>query len=193
MSTFDATEFTAGGTHHFEEDEEYGEPGPPAKEPLRWHAGADLGLLALRLMLAGIVGVHGAQRLFGVLGGKGIEDFAKSLQTAGFKQSGTLAYALAGTELGGAALLVLGLLTPLAAAAVLAVVGNTVVLDWNGGLSAYELAAMLGASAFALLFAGPGRMALDRPLPWFRRPLGFGTVFLLLAVSAVAALHFLLR
>lgn len=202
MSTFDETGYAAGGSHHFEE-ESFDEPvdrpsdrfadDPPRTQPLLWHGGADLGLVALRLMLGGIVGVHGAQRLFGVLGGKGIGEFTQSLQGAGFKHADLLAYGLAGTEVGGAVLLVLGLFTPLAAAGILAVVGNTIVLQWNGGLSVYELAAALASAAFALLFAGPGRIALDRRLPWFRKPLGYGTVFLIVAITVVVVVQYVLR
>jgi putative oxidoreductase len=198
VSTFDETGSAAGGSHHYEE-ESFEEPAdrvvdePPRRQPLRWHGGVDLGLVTLRLMLGGIVGVHGAQRLFGVLGGKGIGEFTQSLQGAGFKHADLLAYGLAGAELGGAALLVLGLFTPLAAAAVLAVLGNTIMLQWNGGLSVYEPAAALASVAFALLFAGPGRIALDRRLPWFRRPLGYGTLFLAIAITAVVVVQFVLR
>ncbi|QUQ71388.1 DoxX family protein [Kutzneria sp. CA-103260] len=192
MSTYDT------GLHHYEDDEETGYDSTVAhQEPTRpvaaWHGGADLGLLALRLMLGGLVGVHGAQRVFGLFGGHGLGDFTKSLQQAGFKYTDILAPALGYAELGGAVLLVLGLFTPLAAAAVLVVVGNTIILQWNGGLSAYELAASLSGAAFAVLFAGPGRISLDRPTPWYRHALGYGTSLFSLAVIAVAALQLLLR
>jgi putative oxidoreductase len=192
VSTYDT------GLHHYEDDEQAGYDSTLAyQEPTRpvaaWHGGADLGLLALRLMLGGLVGVHGAQRVFGWFGGHGLGDFAKSLQQAGFRYTDILAPALGYAEFGGAVLLVLGLFTPLAAAAVLAVVGNTIILQWNGGLSAYELAAALSGAAFAVLFAGPGRISLDRPTHWYRHALGYGTSLFSLAVIVVAALQLLLR
>ena len=39
----------------------------------------------------------------------------------------------------------------------------------------------LAAAAFALLFAGPGRVSLDRPTPWYRHPVATGWTFLLIA------------
>jgi putative oxidoreductase len=192
VSTFET------GLHHLEDDEEPGYGNTVAyEEPTRpvaaWHGGADLGLLALRLMLGGLVGVHGAQRVFGWFGGLGLDDFTKSLQQAGFRHTDILAPALGYAEVGGAVLLVLGLFTPLAAAAVLAVVGNSIILQWNGGLAAYELAASLAGAAFALLFCGPGRISLDRPTHWYRHALGYGTSLFSLAVIAVAAVQLLLR
>jgi putative oxidoreductase len=186
------------GLHHLDDDEEqpfgntlaYEEPSRPVA---LWHGGADLGLLGLRLMLGGLVGVHGAQRVFGWFGGNGLGDFAKSLQQAGFKYTDILAPALGYAELGGAVLLVLGLFTPLAAAAVLVVVGNSIVLQWNGGLNAYEVAASLAGAAFALQFSGPGRISLDRGLPWYRHALAYGTSLFSLAVIAVAALQLVLH
>lgn len=192
VSTFDT------GLHHLDDDEpEYGSTlayeEPPARPVAAWHGGADLGLLGLRLMLGGLVGVHGAQRVFGWFGGHGLGDFAKSLQQAGFRYTDILAPALGYAEFGGAVLIVLGLFTPLAAAAVLAVVGNTIILQWSGGLPAYELAASLAGATFAVLFCGPGRISLDRGLPWYRHALAYGTSLFSLAVIAVAALQLLLR
>ena len=198
MPTLPAVSTFETGLHHLEDDEEPGYDSTLAyQEPTRpvaaWHSGADLGLLGLRLMLGGLVGVHGAQRVFGWFGGHGLGDFTKSLQQAGFRYTDILGPALAYAELGGAVLLVLGLFTPLAAAAVLAVVGNTIILQWNGGLSAYELAASLAGATFAVLFCGPGRISLDRPTHWYRHALGYGISLFSLAVIAVAALQLLLR
>lgn len=198
MPTLPAVSTFEPGLHHLDDDEEpeYGSTlayGKPTRPVAAWHGGADLGLLGLRLMLGGLVGVHGAQRVFGWFGGHGLGDFAKSLQQAGFKYPDILAPALGYAEFGGAALIILGLFTPLAAAAVLTVVGNTIILQWNGGLTQYELAAALAGAAFAVLFAGPGRISLDRRTPWYRHALGFGTSLFSLAVIAVAALQLLLR
>lgn len=192
MSTFET------GLHHLDDDEpDYGSTfayeEPPSRPVAAWHGGADLGLLGLRLMLGGLVGVHGAQRVFGWFGGHGLGDFTKSLQQAGFKYTDILAPALGYAELGGAVLIILGLFTPLAAAAVLVVVGNSIILQWSGGLPAYELAASLAGSAFAVQFCGPGRISLDRGLPWYRHALAYGISLFSVAVIAVAALQLLLK
>lgn len=160
-----------------------------------WHGGADLGLLVLRLAVGGIFVAHGLQHLFGLFHGIGRVGFEHFLATGGYHYPHVLAYVAGGTELAGGALLALGLFTPLAAAGLLAVMANVVVLKWRLGffLPGYEFELLLGAAAFALLFAGPGRVSLDRPTPWFRRPGVNGFVFLVISAGAAVATELLLR
>ncbi|WP_170206322.1 DoxX family protein [Halopolyspora algeriensis] len=168
--------------------DQYDEPFP-GREPLRWNAGADLGLLILRVTLGGVFMAHGAQKLFGLLGGPGPGGFARMLQQMGFRRNETLALVTGATELGGGALLVLGLFTPLAAAGLVGVMVNALAVKYGSGFFAssggveYEL--VLAGLALGLLFTGPGRAALDNGRSWFRRPLVAG--FLGLAVAAAAS------
>jgi putative oxidoreductase len=67
--------------------------------------------------------------------------------------------------------IVIGLLTPLAAAAVVGTMINALAVKWSGGFFApkgveYEL--LLTAGAAALGLTGPGRYAVDRLLPALR-------------------------
>ncbi|CAM05335.1 DoxX family protein [Saccharopolyspora erythraea] len=167
------------------------------RKPLRWHAGADLGLLVMRLVLGGIFAAHGAQKLFGALGGPGPEGFAQALTGMGFQQAATLSLVTGGTELGAGALLVLGLFTPLAAAGIVGVMANAVALKFGSGFFAsgggVEFEVTLGAMALGLMFTGPGRVALDYGRVWFRRPLIFGFISLVIAAGASAAVLLLLR
>lgn len=175
------------GSHPDHEDE---------REPFGWNGGADLGLLVLRLALGGTFAAHGLQKVFGLFGGPGIDGFARFLEQSGFRQARILAWVTGVTELSGGALLVLGLFTPLAAAGVLGVVVNAVVLKWGNGFfgpKGFELEAVLAAMAFAALFAGPGRVALDYGRSWFRHPVVSGFVFLLIAAGASAGVFFGLR
>jgi putative oxidoreductase len=161
-----------------------------------WHGGADLGLLVLRIVVGGTFGVYGLQHLFRLFHGAGIDSFAQFLQTTGYHYPTVMAWVGGGTELVGGALLVLGLFTPAAAAALLAVVSNVIVLKWPLGFfeaNGYQFQLVLAAAAFALLFAGPGRVSLDRPTPWYRHPLGTGFTFLIIGGAASFCVLFFLR
>lgn len=170
------------------------------RRPSRWTGGADLGLLLLRLVVGGTFIAHGSQKLFGVLGGPGRDGFAKFLYSNGFHHIQLLTWVTGGTELAGGALIVLGLLTPLAAAGLLAVIGNAIALKvhpsmidfgWlTPGGKGFELELALAAGAAGLLFAGPGRAALDFGRAWFRRPLIFGFICLIIAGAASAGIWF---
>ncbi|QQQ75290.1 DoxX family protein [Saccharothrix sp. 6-C] len=166
------------------------------RKPFGWTAGADIGLLVLRLALGGAFVAHGLQKVFGLFGGPGIDGFTRYLQSAGFREARILAWVTGVTELGGGALLVLGLFTPLAAAGVLGVMANVVALKYKGGFFApngVELEVAYAAMAFAALFAGPGRAALDYNRSWFRHPLLSGFICLVLAAGATAATLYVFR
>ncbi|WP_344678285.1 DoxX family protein [Saccharopolyspora taberi] len=178
-------------------DDVYYDELPAERKPFGWNAGADLGLLILRLALGGLFAVHGAQKLFGAFGGPGPEGFAQALTEMGFQQSATLALITGGTELGAGALLVLGLFTPLAAAGIVGVMANAVAVKFGGPFfntdGGYEFESTLGALALGLMFTGPGRVALDYGRVWFRRPLTFGFIALIIAAGASVAVILLLR
>lgn len=170
--------------------------------PSRWTGGADLGLLLLRLVIGGTFIAHGSQKMFGVLGGPGREGFAKVLYGMGFHHIQLLTYVTGCTEITGGALLVLGLFTPLAAAGVLAVVGLALGMKvhpsqlqtgfgWLApGGKGFDLELSLAAAALAMVFTGPGRIALDFRKVWWRKPLAFGFVSLLIAGGAAAGIWF---
>jgi len=161
-----------------------------------WTAGPDLGLLGLRAVLGGIFVLHGLQKVFGLFGGPGIDGFAKSLESMGYRESVVLAWVTGVTELAGGGLVVLGLFTPLAAAGLLAVMANVIALKYKGGFfgpKGVELELALAGMAFAALFAGPGRAALDYNRSWFRHPLAAGFIALLLGGGGAAVTFFVFR
>jgi putative oxidoreductase len=161
-----------------------------------WHGGADFGLLVLRIVVGGTFGVYGLQHLFHLFHGTGLDSFAKFLQTTGYHYPTIMAWVGGGTELVGGALLVLGLFTPAAAGALLAVVSNVIVLKWPLGFfdaNGYQFQLILAAAVFALLFAGPGRVSLDRPTPWYRHPVANGWTFLLIGAAASVCVLLFLR
>ena len=163
--------------------------------PAPWTAGADLGLLVLRLGLGGIFALHGAQKLFGAFGGPGRAGFADALRGMGFAEPEMLSLVTGITELAAGALLVLGLFTPLAAAGVLGVMASAIFTDRGSGFFApegVEFPAVLAVAALALMFSGPGRVAADKGRVWCRRPMLFGVLSLLVAAGATAAVLVLL-
>ncbi|MFS8103214.1 DoxX family protein [Lentzea alba] len=161
-----------------------------------WTAGPDIGLLVLRAVLGGIFVLHGLQKVFGLFGGPGINGFAQQLEKMGYRESVVLAWVTGITELAGGGLLVLGLFTPLAAAGLLAVMANVIALQYKGGFfgpNGVELELALAGMAFAALFAGPGRAALDYNRSWFRHPLAAGFIALLIGVGGAAVTFFVFR
>jgi putative oxidoreductase len=120
-----------------------------------------LGLLAMRLAIAAIMIAHGWPKLLhisrfssGVLAHIGVPSW--------------MAYLVVAAEVGGGVLLILGLLTPVAALAIcidMAVAIFKVHLR-NGltGQGGYELPLILFSAAFALIFFGAGPLSLDRRL-----------------------------
>jgi putative oxidoreductase len=107
--------------------------------------------------------------VFGLWGGPGIAAFANHLTAFGYQQANTLSWVAGITELVAGAFIVLGLLTPLAAAAVLSIMINAVLLKLTNGFfvtgpsgsDAVEYTLVLGLSSACRVFTGPGRIALD--------------------------------
>jgi putative oxidoreductase len=128
-----------------------------------------LGMTVFRATIGAIFVAHGTQKLFGWFGGHGLDGTGKAFDSMGLRPGRRQALIAGASEAGGGALLGLGLLTPVGAAAVIGVMNQavrTVHLDkgffvTNGG---YEFNLMLAASAFALADSGPGPWSLDAKL-----------------------------
>jgi putative oxidoreductase len=167
----------------------------PAKREVAWHGGLDFGLLVLRLVLGGLFVVHGLDKLFGWFDGLGRGGTEELLRGFGFSRPELLAWVLSVSETAGGALLILGLLTPIGAAAILGVMANVIMVkgEWSQFFGGVELEMMYAGAAFALLFTGPGRISLDRKTPWFRRAPAFGFVFLIIAAGLTVATLFVFR
>ncbi|MGI5454285.1 DoxX family membrane protein [Streptomyces sp. CA-249302] len=128
----------------------------------------DLGLLLLRLGAGGVLAAHGAQKLLGWFGGRGIEGTGQFMESVGYAPGKASATAAGLAELGGGTLLALGLATPGAgAAAAGAMAGASAVHAPNGFFNqegGFEYAATLGLAAAGLAVTGPGRLSLDHAL-----------------------------
>lgn len=126
----------------------------------------DIGLLLLRLAIGLTLAAHGGQKLFGWFGGHGLAGTGGFLESLGFRPGRVQAALAGGGEMVGGLLLALGLLTPVGAAIVLAVMVVATVsvhlskgFFLSGGGAEYNLLIM--AATAALAFTGPGLYSLD--------------------------------
>ncbi|MEU8783517.1 DoxX family protein [Streptomyces sp. NPDC048637] len=133
-------------------------------------AAADVGLLLLRLTVGLILAGHGAQKLFGLFGGHGLDATAKGFEAIGYRPGPFFAGLAGASELLGGLGLAAGLLTPLAAAALIGVMINAVALAAPKGLwtetGGFEYPLIIAVVALTVAATGPGRFALDRPFRW---------------------------
>jgi putative oxidoreductase len=127
----------------------------------------ELGLLVLRLVVGLLFMGHGAQKLFGLFGGHGLQGTAGFFeQGLGLRPGKLHATGAGGAEFFGGLLLALGLLTPFAAAALIGTMAVAIAtVHWTKGVwsteGGYEYNAVLMAVAFAVTAAGPGNWSLD--------------------------------
>ncbi|MFD7629876.1 DoxX family protein [Streptomyces sp. NPDC059851] len=156
----------------------------------------DVGLPLLRLVLGLIMAVHGTQKLFGWFDGPGIQTTGRSFEQAGYPAGTTMALIAGLTETLGGLGLVVGLLTPLAGAAIVGIMINAIAVTWTGdviGQQGVEFELLIAAAAATLAITGPGRFALDRFVPGLRNHRAvYGLAALVLAV-ALAVLFLLLK
>jgi len=126
----------------------------------------DIGLLVLRLVVGLTMAAHGGQKLFGWFGGYGLAGTGGFLESLGFRPGRVHAALAGGAELVGGLLIALGLLTPVGAALVIAVMVVAIVTVHlakgffvSDGGAEYNLV-IIAASA-ALAFTGAGAYSLD--------------------------------
>lgn len=145
----------------------------------------ELGLLILRVVVGLLFVGHGTQKLFGWFGGHGIQGTAGFMDSLGMRPGRRHALAAGFAEAGGGLLLALGLLTPLATAAITAVMVVAIVTVhakngvWNAS-QGYELNLVYIAVAFAAAAIGAGEWSLDNALGLDIAGAGWG-------IAAVAA------
>ncbi|NMO01363.1 DoxX family protein [Gordonia sp. TBRC 11910] len=158
----------------------------------------DAGLLLLRVAVGLIALAHGAQKLLGWWGGPGLSGFEAFLLNAdkpaiGFAPQAAHYLSIVGPiiETGAGALLVLGLLTPLAASGLLGtmIIAATYRVTLHGSFSFFaaadgvEYELLLVVCAAALVLTGPGRIALDARWGWSRRPMWGSLAFLVIGIA----------
>jgi putative oxidoreductase len=131
----------------------------------------DTGLLILRVVVGLLLMGHGAQKLFGWFGGHGIEGTGGFFHSLGFRPGKLFATVGGMTEFFGGLFLALGLFTPLAAAAIIAMMFNAATsVHVKNGLwvtdGGVEYTLVIGAAAASIAFTGPGAASLDNAFGW---------------------------
>ena len=151
----------------------------------------DLGLLILRVAIGAVFFVHGLQKLTGWWGGPGLDGIESMMDRGGWSQPLATGILLMVGELAGGALLILGLASPLAAGALLAVAIDAWLFRQgaSAGLQHFapdgpEFEAVLVAATAALVLTGPGRISLDGGRGWATKPAFGSFLVLLLAIAA---------
>jgi putative oxidoreductase len=136
---------------------------------------SDVGLLILRLVIGLTLTAHGAQKTFGSFGGPGIEGWSAIISRMGVHPARFWAWASALTEFVGGLLFAIGLLTPLAAAGLAAVMVIAIIkVHWRNGFFnrnrglEFPLSLLTGMVAVGL--TGPGALALDPGTIFGRSP-----------------------
>lgn len=163
----------------------------------------DLGLMLLRVGLGALLIAHGLQKIFGWWGGSGLSGFQDTLAGLGYDHANILTYVAAGTQIGAGVLLVLGLFTPLAAAAALGYLINALLADVAAASDpprftfflpeGHEYQIVLIVVAAAIILTGPGRYGFDAGRGWARRPFIGSFAALLLGIGAGVAVWMLLN
>lgn len=163
----------------------------------------DLGLMLLRVGFGALLVAHGLQKAFGLWGGQGLAGFQQSLADLGYQHAGILTYVGAGAQIGIGVLLVLGLFTPVAAAAAVAYLINSllaaVVAQPRGGYFSFflpeghEYLVVLLVLAASLVLTGPGRYGFDAGRGWARRPFVGSVAALVLGIGVGVGVWVLLN
>jgi putative oxidoreductase len=119
----------------------------------------------LRIVLGLILIPHGCQKLFGLFGGMGFTKFVELFDKLGYKPGIFWLTVVALTEFVGGILLVFGLFTRFAAAAVVIFMINAVIFTsakgffWTAGGMEYSI--LIGTVALVFLIKGGGECSVD--------------------------------
>lgn len=157
---------------------------------------ASAGFLILRLALGGIFFAHGAQKLFGWFGGRGLAGHTGFLESLGVKPARLMALVSTFGELFGGLGLLFGFLTPIAAAGPIGSMAVAIVkVHWRNGFfnhgGGIEYPLLNAVAAFVVGLSGPGRFSIDAalglrlPEPW--------TYVVVLALTALTVLYAVTR
>ncbi|HET9730290.1 MAG TPA: DoxX family protein [Acidimicrobiia bacterium] len=126
----------------------------------------DVAKLSGRVVLGGYMIAHGAQKAFGMLGGKGPERAGEDFERRGLSPGREMAMLAAGVEMAGGAGTALGIAHPIPELAIATNMAVAAASDRRKGPLAaqggYELALTDAAFATLLAFVGPGHLRLGR-------------------------------
>lgn len=162
----------------------------------------DLAAFILRLVFGVILLGQGMQKVFSfsIFGrASSTQEVADTMLTfAGYDHRFALSCLLTATEIIGGTLLILGLATPLGAAALMGIMFQFVSIQWPDGLFGHDdfvgFQTQLGvmAAAATIAYLGPGHLSLDRAFGWRLHGLRWGTYAIVfgLAVGVIVMAGF---
>lgn len=124
----------------------------------------ETGLAILRGFVGLLLAVHGMQKVLGWFGGPGMQGWLGAIKSMNLRPPRLWAWLSAGTELFGGLLFAVGILTPLAAAALIVNLLMAISLvHWENGFfnsrGGYEFPLTLAVAAFVIGLTGPGAYA----------------------------------
>jgi putative oxidoreductase len=130
---------------------------------------SDVGLLLIRVVFGSLLSAHGAQKLLGWFGGRGLTVTGEFFVKLGFRPGRSYATLASATETVGGACVVLGFLGPIAPAFILAVMLVAIVtVHWRNGVFAskngVELPLLFATAVCGLALTGFGNLSLDHAL-----------------------------
>jgi putative oxidoreductase len=156
---------------------------------------ADLALLVLRVVVGGVVAMHGFLKLGWVGQGGSIPGVAGWFDSIGLRPGVFWALTAVAAEAGGGVLTVLGLGGPIGPGLIAAdLVVVAIVAHWpqgfwaGGGKVGWEFPVPLAAAGFALAILGPGAWSLDQFLGLTYPDWLLGAWLALMTVGALLAL-----
>jgi putative oxidoreductase len=156
---------------------------------------ADLAIFVLRVVIGGVVAMHGFLKLGWVGKGGSPAGVAGWFNSMGLRPGMFWALVAIAAEAGGGVLTVLGLGGPIGPGAVAAdLVVVAIVAHWSqgfwagGGKVGWEFPVPLAAGAFAVAVIGNGAWSLDRLLGLIYPDWLLGAWLVLMAVGAILAL-----
>jgi putative oxidoreductase len=139
----------------------------------------EVGLFLIHALIGTLLASHGAQKLFGVLGGYGLDGTAEYMEGFGLRPGRPFAAAAGSAELAGGLLIALGLFLPLGATLIAATMFVAARTDhagkglwiFNGGA---EYVLTIAAVVLGLAFNGAGAWSLDAVIGWSVSGLAWG-------------------
>lgn len=152
----------------------------------------DTGLLVLRVVVGLLLVGHGARRLFGWFGGRGLAGTARYFRSVGYWPPKFMTSFAITAEIVGGAALAAGFMTPLAAAVVIGAMVNAVAVHWRNGLWAgnngFEYPLVIATAAATLAFTGAGPVSLDARVGLGRPSIEAGLFVVAMGLLAGSAL-----
>jgi putative oxidoreductase len=151
----------------------------------------DLGFLALRLALGGMLMAHGLNKAFGPGGFAGT---ARWFEGLGLRPGWFHARLAAGNEVIAGILMASGLVFPLAGAAFIGLMTVAAVTDHKGKgffvfKGGWEYVFIVAVAAAALVCTGPGRFSMDAALGWHLLGAAWAGIAIVAGLIAAGALY----